>query len=378
MQTEATQTKKTCLYAEHEKLHAKMVPFSGWAMPISYHSVIDEHTEVRNDCGIFDVSHMGEIRLQGKNVEEFLNYIVSNNIKKISPGRSQYALLLNPNGGIIDDLISYKISSEEIFVCVNASNIEKDFSWISEQAKKFSITCRNESQEWGQIAIQGPNSFQVVKKTFSPIEFSSLEKLKFTEFLQMENNIFGKMLIARTGYTGEKGLEIYLSQTKAFKLWQAFLQNGAKPIGLGARDSLRLEACYPLYGNELSDDITPFESGLSWALSFDKGDFISRNILEKLKDEKLKRSTFAFKLEEPGVARSHMDIYSEDGLKLGYVSSGGVLPTVGGFGGLAILDVTNLHDPQEILGKKIWVDIRGKRKLARIVKKPLYSARVKD
>lgn len=360
---------KTPLYDDHVALKAKMVAFGGWTMPVSYEGVLAEHKTVREQVGLFDVSHMGEVRVKGADAERFLQGITINDLKKLSDGAGQYSALLNEDGGMIDDLIVYRLASTEFFICVNASNSDKDFEWIYEKSKGFNVVVTNESTFWSQIAVQGPNSLKALDSLVP-----DLSSLSYTSIRAI--SLFGKnALIARTGYTGEWGYEVYLPNEVASKTWNALLQTapktGAKPIGLGARDTLRLEACYLLYGNDMNDEVNPLEAGIAWATKLDKGDFIGRSALIAKKEAGLQRKIIAFKMLEDAIPRHGMPVVSSSGAVLGEVTSGSVLPTVGGAGGMALVS-SSLKE-----GDEIWVDVRGKVKRAQIVKRPLYAARVK-
>lgn len=367
--------KKTPLYDLHKSAGAKMVDFGGWLMPVSYSSVLAEHKTVRESVGIFDVSHMGEVIVSGKEAKNFLQSLTINDINRLSPGHGQYSAMLTPDGGMIDDVILYQLETERFLICVNASNTDKDFAWIEEQAKHFGkgVQVANESLDWGQIAIQGPNSLAAVQRLLG----QSQEWLNQLDYMQIKPvDVYGQQgLLARTGYTGEWGYELYLPTAVLAKVWLSLLEMkdplGLQPIGLGARDTLRLEACYLLYGNDMNGTVSPLEAGIAWATKLDKGDFIGRNALAQQKSTGLTRLLVAFKMEGSAIPRHGMECYLNS-VKIGEVTSGSVLPTVGGAGGLALLD------PRKVkVGDTFEVDVRGKRNLARIVKKPLYNAKVR-
>lgn len=367
--------KKTPLNSAHRELGAKMVPFGGWDMPVSYEGVLAEHNCVRTACGIFDVSHMGEVRVTGPDAEKFLLFLAMNDVSKLSPGQGQYSGLLNKAGGMIDDIILYKLNDSEYFICVNASNSEKDFSWIKEHSRNFKVTVTNESGTWSQLAIQGPKSMEAMRHLFKGTDaFGTLSDLPYMGIRRL--TLFGQdVLVARTGYTGEMGFEIYLPNQLAEKAWVTALESnptsGIKPIGLGARDTLRLEACYVLYGNEMDDTVSPIEAGVAWAVKTDRpGDFIGKDVVDRQKKTKEHRKTFAFKMQEQAIPRHGMPVFSGSS-QIGVVSSGSVLPTVGGAGGMALISGAFK------IGDTVEVDVRGKRKLAQLVARPLYSARVK-
>ena len=369
--------RKTPLNNSHRALGAKMVPFGGWDMPVSYEGVLAEHSAVRNQCGIFDVSHMGEVRVKGPDAQKFLMGLAMNDVSKLKAGEGQYSGLLLPTGGMIDDMIVYRLGNEEFFICVNASNADKDFAWIHEHAHGFQVSVTNESNSWAQLAIQGPNSLEATLPLFESSEHSAIREMAYMSILPLKA-LGHPALIARTGYTGEKGFEIYLSPVVAEKAWNAALatapKSGIKPIGLGARDTLRLEACYLLYGNDMNDAVTPLEAGVAWAVKLnDRGDFIGRGPLLLQKQDGLPRKIFAFKMIDQAIGRGGMDVFL-DGKPCGKVTSGSPLPTLGGAGGMALLSAKSGIG----IGSKIEIDVRGKRKLAEIVARPLYSARVKS
>lgn len=361
---------KTPLYECHKELKAKMVPFGGWMMPVSYESVLSEHETVRNACGVFDVSHMGEVFVSGEEAEKFLNYITINDVSKLAPGKGQYTAMLNEDGGMVDDLILYKLEESRYLLCVNASNTDKDFSWIKKQSGTFKVSCDNKSEQYSQLAIQGPTSTEALKNILSDDDWEKAAALSYTGVCTI--NLNGtESLIARTGYTGEKGFEIYLPNSVAAQTWKELLSGNepVKPIGLGARDTLRLEACYLLYGNDMDDSVNPLEAGISWATKIDKGDFIGRDKLIACKEAGVGRKVIAFKLNDKGIARGGMDIYAGE-IQIGTVTSGSVLPTVGGSGGMALVSSDKVK-----IGDNIEIDVRGKRKSATVVKKPLYQAK---
>lgn len=364
-----TPNRKTPLFEEHVAAKAKMVPFGGWNMPVSYEGVLAEHKTVREVCGIFDVSHMGEVRVKGPEAAKFLQYITINDIQKLQDGCGQYSAILNEQGGMIDDLIIYRLAADDYFVCVNASNTDKDFQWIQSKAKGFKVDVTNESELWAQIAVQGPKS----KDVLAPFFGETLHTLPYTNIAKA--SVFGSpVLLARTGYTGEWGYEVYVPTAIARKFWAALLEQntktGVKPIGLGARDTLRLEACYLLYGNDMNDAVSPLEAGIAWATKLDKGDFIGRQALINQKESGLKRKMVAFKMTEDGIPRHGMKIDAGNG-RVGEVTSGSVLPTIGGAGGMALVDASLKE------GDTFGVDIRGTLKKAVVVKRPIYAAKVK-
>lgn len=367
--------KKTVLFDSHKALGAKIVPFGGWAMPVSYSSVLQEHKAVREQCGLFDVSHMGEVFVSGKNAATFLQKLTINDIDRLTPGSGQYTAILNEQGGMIDDLIIYRLEPDAFLICVNAGNKDKDFDWIRSQAGKAEgVLVEDKSDAYSQIAVQGPTSPDVMKAVIPATELSGFQDLDYMQIRKI--TAFGSdMYVARTGYTGEWGYEIYLPNKAAVAVWDALLTTseatGVCPIGLGARDTLRLEACYLLYGNDMNDSVTPLEAGIDWATRLDAADFIGKKSLIAQKAAGVTRKNFAFRMEADGIPRHDMQVYSGDQL-VGVVTSGSVLPTVGGAGGMALLD------PRKVkVDDIIEIDVRGKRKLARVTRKPLYKAKVR-
>lgn len=391
---EKNPARKTALYETHLKYGAKIVPFGGWNMPVSYGSVLNEHHAVRNGCGLFDVSHMGEIVVSGPSSLNFLQRLTINDLSKLRIGEGQYSAMLHESGGMIDDIIVYRLAAETYFICVNASNIEKDFQWLFQNAKDRSgVRVEDQSNSWGQLAIQGPHSLLALSSIFDDKQLKSLQYMQI-----METSFRGlRCLIARTGYTGERGYEVYSPPSTLPPMWESLMETadktGIKPIGLGARDTLRLEACYLLYGNDMNDEVSPLEAGIGWACKLEKGDFIGATALRSQKTEGLKRKLFAFKMIDDGIPRHDMRAYSNSkaslvsaetctsqdftsdlkNISLGWITSGSVLPSVGGAGGMALLD------PHQVkIGDRFFVDIRGKLKAAVITERPLYKAKVKE
>lgn len=366
--------RKTVLFDQHNLRKAKMVPFGDWTMPVSYQSVLHEHSIVRTNCGLFDVSHMGEIIIDGSEAGKYLQFLTMNNVDKLEIGQGQYSGILNENGCFIDDLILYRLGTHKYLACVNASNTDKDFEWFKKIASDFKVDVQNCSDQFAQLAIQGPKSLEAIQSILSEEDCTKVSTLDYTGIAEV--NIFNQLAyIARTGYTGEKGYELYLPVEIASQTWEKVLDSepktGIQPIGLGARDTLRLEACYLLYGNDINDTVTPLEAGVQWAVKFDCGDFIGKDALTRQKETGLTRKLFTFRMESQGIPRADMAIYIDD-QQVGVVTSGSVLPSVGGAGGMALLNSDINPD------SKIEVDIRGKRRIANIVKRPLYSAKVRN
>lgn len=355
--------KRTPLHSAHVTLGAKMVPFAGWEMPIQYAGLIEEHKAVRTGVGIFDVSHMGEIFVSGDESEALLDHFTCNNVKSLTNGKAQYSALINPEGGVIDDIIIYRITDDNYLVCVNASNADKDFRWLFD-TNEFDAVVENRSSEFGQIAIQGPKSSELMAKVFRQ---PSLKDLKYFTF--EENAFLGTpVIVARTGYTGEDGFEVFIPWDKTEALWNALLNEGATPCGLGARDTLRLEVCYPLHGHELSDELSAIESGLGWIVKEDKGDFIGRNILAEHKSKGAPRSLVGFFVEDQGIVREGAKLFDNNGSEVGFVTSGTKTPTVNKALGLGIVK----KDSSKV-GTELFADVRGKKLKCRVVKRPFYK-----
>ncbi len=356
--------RQTPLNAAHKKLNGRLVDFAGWEMPVQYAGVIAEHEAVRTAAGIFDVSHMGEIEFRGKGALETANALITNDLAKATDGQAVYAGLLNQQGGFVDDIVAYRFSPEHIFICVNASNADKDFAWMSEHAR--GVKPVNRSNDWAQMAIQGPKAFGIVQRLANkPLEGVGTYRFTTGQVAGLE------CIISRTGYTGEDGFELYCSPNDAEKLWWALLEagkgDGLVPAGLGARDSLRTEMKYALYGNDIDDTHTPLEAGLGWIVKMDKGVFIGRDVLEKQKAEGLKRKLVGFELTEAGVPRSHYPIL-KDGQKVGEVTSGTMGPSVRKAIGIGYVPTALAAE-----GSTFHVEIRGRPVAARVVKTPFYK-----
>lgn len=364
--------KRTPLYEEHKKLNARIVPFAGFEMPVQFSSIIEEHNTVRTKVGIFDVSHMGEIWIKGKDALNLVQKVSSNNAEKLSIGQIHYAGLLTEMGTFVDDMLVHKVENDVFLLVVNASNVSKDYDFITKNKGNFDVLVENKSDETAQIAIQGPSSVELVSKIVKDVDLSAVKYYWFSY-----GNIFGEnCLIARTGYTGEDGFEIYISPENAPKLWQELLEKGKeyeiKPIGLGARDTLRLEACMALYGNDIDDTTTVLEADLGWILKFDKPcDFNGKSILLKQKEEGIKRKLVAFELIEQGIPRHLMECFSDEG-KIGFVTSGTMAPFLKKPIGMAYLDIKYSE-----IGTNFYLDIRGKKVKAQVVNKPFYKRQKK-
>lgn len=368
---ESSDLKRTPIAERHVEAGAKMVDFSGWYMPVSYKGIIDEHHTVRNNVGVFDLGHMGQLDVTGPDAEAFLQYVTTNDVSKLEPGKAQYAMLLYPNGGVVDDIIVYRRPDEAgFFIVLNAANTQKDIDWVNEQKAnrpEFDVTLDHSSDRTGMIAIQGPNAETVMQK-ITDKDLSPLEN-----FASLYANVAGTpCMLGRTGYTGEDGFEVYSPLDNILEIWDALFDAGAdlgiQPIGLGARDTLRLESKMALYGQELSPEITPLEARLGWAVKFDKGEFIGREALLKQKDEGLKRRLVGFKLvERGGTPRTHYEV-QVDGKLIGEVTSGSRSPTLGENIGLALVETGYAG-----VGKPLDIIVRGKPVRAEQVRTPFYK-----
>lgn len=312
------QIKTTCLHGEHLALGAKMSPFAGFDMPIQYSSITEEHLAVRNRCGIFDVSHMGEIFVNGPDAERFVNHIFTNDIRGMEPGQILYGMLLYPDGGTVDDLLVYKEYEQNAYLLVvNAANIDKDYKWIVDNAEGYEVGILNDSDNWGQVAVQGPGSEAVVSKVLR-MDLSALTFYHFEDF-----SLYGKRaIVSRTGYTGEDGFEIYATPDAIVDLWRTFLAAGVAPCGLGCRDTLRFEAGLPLYGDELSAEITPVMAGLSMFCKLDKEEFIGKEALAKQKAEGPARKLVGIEIADKAIPRAGYPVELEDGTQVGSVTTG--------------------------------------------------------
>jgi len=346
---------RTPLYDRHVQLGARLVPFAGWEMPVQYQGVIPEHLAVRQDCGVFDVSHMGELEVEGPHARELLQALLSNDLDRIEPGKAQYTLLTNEEGGIVDDLIVYERDPERFLLIVNASNREADFAWIREREISGS-TVRDVSDDYALLAVQGPRSF---------------ERLGLPDaqaFTFADGEVDGiACTVNRTGYTGELGCELLVEADKGAELWDRVLERGAVPCGLGARDTLRLEVCYPLHGNDIGPDTDAISAGLGWVCALDE-EFTGVEELRRIKAAGPERRLAAFVMEEPGIPRQGMAIAEG-----GEVTSGSHSPMLERGIGMGYVPA-ELAQP----GSELTIDVRGRPRRARVVKKPIYSREEQD
>ncbi len=355
--------KSSPLESLHVELGGKMVPFSGWNMPVQYTSNMDEHLAVREAVGIFDISHMGQFILRGDGAEEWLNGLLSNDLKKLAVGEAQYTFMLNEEGGVIDDLIAYRFGDDEIFLVVNASMIDEDFSWLCNQLDE-GLELTNESNEWAGMAVQGPDSAARYEKLFPRRTLPKRNGIDVWE----DDGV--RYMVCNTGYTGEDGFELFVSVEQGISWFKLFVDSGAKPCGLGARDSLRLEVCYPLNGSDLSPKRTPIEAGLGFFCALEKP-FIGRDALVRQKREGLKERLVGIKYIGRGAPpRAHYGVYSKSGNQIGYLTSGVFSPSLKEGIGMGYLPVEFAN-----VGTEVDIDVRGRMFPAIVVKKPFYKKR---
>jgi len=367
--------KKTALCDEHVRLGARMVPFAGWLMPVQYTSIVEEHQAVRNNVGIFDISHMGQLIVEGAGAREWLNTMLTNNVGKLDVGTGQYTFLLNEGGGIIDDLIVYQVGEEKFLTVVNAARAEDDFAWLqshlpaaeADVSAARAVHLINRSANFGGVAIQGPRIAELFHALFGPAadlpSRNSIADLPFNGTT---------VSVARTGYTGEDGIEVFFRSEAAVKFWNAVLEKGKpfgmKPCGLGARDTLRLEMCYPLNGSDLSPERNPIEAGLAFFVDLTKSNFIGRDVLIETKEKGPHEKLVPFRMKEKGPPpRPHYAVF-ENGERIGEVTSGTLSPSLNWGVGMAYVSATHAK-----IGAQIEIEIRGQKFPATIEKKPLYK-----
>jgi len=359
--------KRTPLFDEHVRLGGKMVEFAGWEMPVQYAGVIAEHANVRERVGLFDVSHMGEIWVSGPQAEAALEFLTCNRVSGLYDGKAQYSAILNDEGGVIDDIIIYRFNKELFLLCVNASNADKDFEWLVKH-NPTDAKFVNASAEYGQIAVQGPRAIELVTPL---VKGADLSTLKYFHFVECEI-LNSPVIVARTGYTGEDGVEIFVKSDKTADVWRLLLEHGAGygvlPCGLGARDSLRLEAALPLHGHELAEDITALESGLGWIVKFDKGDFVGKEALLKQKEAGVPKKLIGFHLDGAGIARQGDTVATADGKEVGVVASGTKTPTINKALGMAFVET-----PHTALDTKLSFVVRGRAIDGHVVQLPFYK-----
>ena len=354
--------RNTALSATHEALGAKMVPFAGYNMPVQYDGVTVEHEAVRNSVGVFDVSHMGEFIVEGPNALALIQKSCSNDASKLTIGKAQYSTMPNDNGGIVDDLIIYKLKEETYLLVVNASNIEKDWNWLTSK-NDVDAVMRDLSDDYSLLAIQGPQAVSAMQSLSS----HDLSKIDFYNFVIGDFCGVEHVIISATGYTGSGGFEIYCKNNEVKQIWDAVTKAGAKPIGLAARDTLRLEMGYCLYGNDINDTTSPIEAGLGWVTKFTK-EFSSSEIFKAQKEKGVDRKLVAFELDERGIPRHDYDIVDGNGNKIGIVTSGTMSPSLGKGIGLGYVPLVFAK-----AGSKINIQIRKKAIPATVIKLPFYK-----
>ncbi len=359
--------KRTCLYERHIKLGAKMVSFGGFEMPIQYTDITDEHVAVRTACGVFDVSHMGEVLVTGREAERFVQHIFTNDVTGAPVGKIFYGMMLHPNGGTIDDLLVYKEGDERFFLVINAANIDKDYAWISEQVKQFDAVAENQSDYYGQLAVQGPKAEAVVEKVLG----LPCQELVFYTFKKMQVGD-ETIIISRTGYTGEDGFEIYASHGLIQQMWDKLIESGeAKPCGLGCRDTLRFEVGLPLYGDELTDELSPLEAGLGMFVKLDKEEFVGKDAIAKQKAEGLTRKIVGIELEGRAIPRHGYEVVADDKV-IGEVTTGYNSISTGKSVCMALLDINYAK-----LDTPVQVRIHKKLQPGVVIKKRFYDKNYK-
>lgn len=361
--------KKTCLHDSHVALGAKMSPFAGYVMPIQYSSIIEEHNAVRQKVGMFDVSHMGEIFVSGPDAEKFVNYIFTNEIRGFEPGKVLYGMMLHPTGGVVDDLLVYReFEPDHFLLVVNAANIAKDYEWIVKCSEGFDVKVVNESDNWGQIAVQGPEAERIVTEILGLKEAAQLSFYTFCE----SNWTGERMILSRTGYTGEDGFEIYTSNAGTVEIWNKLIEAGVAPCGLGCRDTLRFEAGLPLYGDELSDEITPIEAGLGMFCKLDKEQFVGKDVLVKQKAEGTSRKLVGIELQDKAIPRATYPVETQDGVQIGVVTTGYHSITLAKSICFALVD-----SAYSALGTEVSIRIRKKVFPGIVIKKRFYQTNYK-
>jgi aminomethyltransferase len=364
--TSTSALKKTPLCDNHGALKAKMVDFGGWNMPVQYSGILEEHSAVRNAVGIFDVSHMGEIEVRGPEAAKLVDFVSTNNAAKLKLGQAHYSALLFEHGGFVDDILVHKVTDDNFFLCVNASNQEKDYEHILSLAGRFDAEVDFASERYAQIAIQGPKAIATLQK-LTDVPLAPIKYYWFVDGLVAGT----PARIAHTGYTGEDGFEIYIAPHEAARIWGEILsageEFGIKPCGLGARNTLRLEAKMALYGHELTASTNPFEADLAWIVKMDKGDFVGRAALEKVLDQGLTRKLVGFEMQERGIGRDGYEVWI-DGAPAGWVTSGGPSPSLGKNIGLCYLPLE-----KAVPGVPIQILIRNAPVQAITVPTPFYK-----
>lgn len=364
-----TQLKKTCLHDLHVGLGAKMSPFGGFDMPIQYSGIIDEHNAVRGNVGVFDVSHMGEIFVSGTDAQRFVNHIFTNDVSSLEDGKILYGMMLYPDGGTVDDLLVYKeFEPQSYLLVVNASNVDKDYEWMISQAEGYDVSIVNASEDWGQVAVQGPDAEKAVTEILA---LEGVGRLGFYEYCNVE--VEGqRVIVSRTGYTGEDGFEVYAPVGLTRRYWNALVAAGVKPCGLGCRDTLRFEAGLPLYGDELSAEISPVMAGLSMFCKLDKEEFIGKEALVEQKANGPAKRIIGIELSDNAVPRAGYPVELEDGTQVGVVTTGYHSISLDKSICIALVDSAYAS-----LGTKLMIHIRKRVFPGVVVKKRFYQTNYK-
>ena len=365
----AEEIKKTCLHSSHVALGAQMSPFAGFDMPIQYAGITQEHEAVRNSVGMFDVSHMGEIFISGPDAESYINHIFTNNISGYQPGKILYGMMLYPNGGCVDDLLVYReFEPDKFLLVVNASNIEKDYDWMLQNQSGFDVRIDNQSSAWGQIAVQGPNS---EKTLLDVLGLECAQSLSFYEYCNSEYNGH-RLIVSRSGYTGEDGFELYATSKDTVEIWNCLIQAGVQPCGLGCRDTLRFEAGMPLYGDELSEDISPIEAGLGIFCKLDKAEFIGREALVAQKELGTEKKLVGIEIFDRAIPRHGYPVELADGTEVGTVTTGYHSITLDRSICFALVKT-----PYAKLGADLWIRIRKRVFPGKVINKRFYQTNYK-
>lgn len=354
--------KRTCLYNKHVALGALISPFGGFDMPIQYSNITDEHQAVRQHCGVFDVSHMGEVLVSGKDAERYVNHIFTNNVEGLAVGKILYGMMCYEDGGVVDDLLVYKMADDRFFLVINAANIDKDWAWIQQQAEGFNVTLDNQSDHYGQLAVQGPEAERIMEEILN----LPCSELTFYTFKTM-----GDVIVSRTGYTGEDGFEIYATPDYINQCWDKLMAAGVTPCGLGCRDTLRFEVGLPLYGDELSAEITPIMAGLGMFVKLDKEEFVGRDALAKQKAEGVAQKLVGIELQDKAIPR-HGYTVMKDGQPIGTVTTG--YHTISTDKSVCMALIDSQYAP---LGTELEVQIRKKVFPGTVVKKRFYDKHYK-
>jgi len=362
--------KKTRLYECHKRLGARLIEFFGWEMPVEYKGIIEEHLSVRQRAGLFDVSHMGEIMIQGRDALAFVQHLTPNDAGRLAVNQAQYTALTTPQGTFVDDMLVYCLAPDRYLFVVNAANADKDFAWVVAHKAPFNVEVENASDRYSQLALQGPKAMEILRL------LTDINLAEMKSFWAAKGKVAGvEALVSRTGYTGEDGFEIYIDSPEPAVIWDEILERGREqgvlPIGLGARDTLRLEAKLMLYGNDIDDTTTVLEADLKWIVKFKKGDFLGRDVLAKQLEEGIKRKIVGFELLERGIPRPHYPVFIK-GQKVADVTSGTFSPYLKKSIGLVYLPVEHTE-----IGTEFEIGIRDKRVKAHIVPTPFYKRREK-